>query len=147
VTQSEDHIELKPMPLPPELPADEYGPGNSPPEFDSPATDTGRVDFSELLKTDAQWALKERLHASLGRPYLAVQLAQLLPADVCLRLADRVDQLVGPEVERRVAARLEAIHYEVNEQTTATLAKLRQDAEQKARELSDERFSNPSRLD
>lgn len=113
----------------------------------SPATDAGQVDFHELLKTDAQWALKERLHASLGRPYLAVQLAQLLPADVAVRLADRVDQLVGPEVERRVAARLEAIHYEVNEQTTATLSRLRADAEEKARALSDERFGQVSRLD
>jgi hypothetical protein len=111
------------------------------------ASDTGRVDFHELLKTDAQWKLKERLHAALGRPYLAVQLAQLLPADVCLRLADRVDQLVGPEVERRVSARLEEIHYEVAEQTTATLARLRADSDQKARELSDERFGTSSRLD
>lgn len=109
--------------------------------------DAGQVDFHELLKTDTQWALKERLHASLGRPYLAVQLAQLLPADVAVRLADRVDQLVGPEVERRVAARLEAIHYEVNEQTTATLSRLRADAEEKARALSDERFGQVSRLD
>lgn len=109
--------------------------------FTAPATDTGRVDFREMLKTDAAWGLRERLNAVLGRPYLSTQLAATLPADVLLRLTERLEHLIEEGVRRQI----DAIHDDVTEVTRQTLARLAEQTDTKLRALRRERFgSNPS---
>lgn len=109
----------------------------------APATDEGRVDFSELLSESWQPYARDRLNAVLGRPYLATQLAHYLPADVCHRLLDRLEGLV----EREVAREVDRIHADVNEATRQTIARLAAQADQKLEELRRERFGTTSRLD
>lgn len=108
----------------------------------APATDTGRVDFRELLRDSHEWKLRDRLNAVLGRPYLATQLVSMLPADVALRLAERLDHLV----EERVRAEVEQIHHDVDNAVSTTLARLAAAADQKRKELTRERFGGSSRL-
>lgn len=108
----------------------------------APATDTGRVDFRELLRDSHEWKLRDRLNTVLGRPYLSTQLVSMLPADVCLRLAERLDHLV----EERVRHEVEQIHSDVDNAVTTTLARLAAAADTKRKELTRERFSGSSRL-
>lgn len=104
--------------------------------FTAPATEVGRVDFREMLKTDVAWGMRERLNAVLGRPYLSTQLASMLPADVLLRLTERLEHLIEEGVRREV----DKLHEDVSEVTRQTLARLALDAEDKLRELKQERF-------
>lgn len=119
------------------------GPGMTPVNRVTPTTDVGTVDFQALLAESWQPIARDRLNVVLGRPYLATQLAHYLPADVCMRLVDRLEGLV----EREVAREVDRIHADVNEATRQTLARLAAQADQKLEELRRERFSNPSRLD
>lgn len=98
------------------------------------------VNLRDMITSAPQQQLADRLTAVLGRKYLAHQLASALPPDVCMRLADRVEELTGPEVERRVAEQIDQIHADVNEATAQTLARLAAAADQKRRELTRERF-------
>lgn len=107
----------------------------------APANDAGTVDFHEMLKTDAAWGLRERLNAVIGRPYLSTQLAATLPADVLLRLTERLEHLIEEGVRRQI----DAIHDDVTEVTRQTLARLAEQTDTKLRALRRERFgSNPS---
>lgn len=109
--------------------------------FTAPATDTGRVDFREMLKTDAAWGLRERVNAVLGRPYLSTQLAAVLPVDVLLRLTERLEHLIHEAVQRE----LDKLHDELDAVTAATLARLAAQADTKLEELRRERFgANPA---
>lgn len=108
----------------------------------APATDTGRVDFREMLSESWQPAARDRMNAVLGRPYLATQLAELLPADVCMRLVDRLEHLI----EERVRSELEQIHLDVDNAVATTLTRLAAAADDKRRELTRERFGRTSRL-
>lgn len=109
--------------------------------FTAPATDTGRVDFREMLKTDAAWGLRERVNAVLGRPYLSTQLAAVLPIDVLLRLTERLEHLIHEAVQRE----LDKLHDELDAVTAATLARLAAQADTKLEELRRERFgANPA---
>lgn len=107
-----------------------------------PAYDAGRVDFSEMLTTDAQWSLKAQFDELLGRPYLSVQLAAMLPADVALRLSRRI----AGTIEDRVRRELDHLHEEINAATTDTLARLAAQTDGKLKELRRERFTGHSRL-
>ena len=105
------------------------------------------VDFRAMLGDDSRrWSVQRQLADTLGRPYLATQLAQLLPPDVATRLVQRVDQLLGPEIERRVSAYVAQLQDDVDRATAETLARLAQAADQKREELHRERFGTPSRL-
>lgn len=106
------------------------------------ATDAGRVDFRDLLQTDASVQLRDRLNGVLGRPYLATQLAGMLPPDVCVRLADRLEALIHEHVQREV----DKIHDDIDRATAATLQRLAAAADDKRRELHRERFGRTSRL-
>jgi hypothetical protein len=98
------------------------------------------VNLRDWITTAPQQQLADRLTAVLGRKYLAYQLASMLPPDVAVRLADRVEELTGPEVERRVAEQIDRIHADVNEATAQTLARLAAAADLKRKELTRERF-------
>ena len=116
----------------------------APPEARSdkdPAYHTGRVDFSEMLHTDAQWSLKHRFDELLGRPYLSTQLAAMLPADVALRLVERAEKVVASRVEQALAR----IGNEIAQTTENTLNRLQQETDEKLKELRRERFK-PTRL-
>lgn len=106
-----------------------------------PAYHTGRVDFSEMLHTDAQWSLKHRFDELLGRPYLSTQLAAMLPADVALRLVERAEKVVASRVEQALAR----IGNEISRTTEDTLTRLQQETDDKLKELRNERFK-PTRL-
>lgn len=106
-----------------------------------PAYDAGRVDFSEMLTQDYQWSLKHRFDALLGRPYLSTQLAALLPADVALRLADRLTAVV----EERVRAEIDRLQDDITNATAQTLARMAANADEKLKELRNERYK-PTRL-
>jgi hypothetical protein len=108
----------------------------------APATDAGRVDFRELLRDSHEWKIRDRLNATLGRPYLATQLVSMLPSDVCLRLAERLDHLV----EERVRKEVERIHLDVDNAVSTTLARLAAAADDKRKDLTRERFGGSSRL-
>jgi hypothetical protein len=109
----------------------------------APATDTGRVDFREMLSESWQPAARDRMNAVLGRPYLSTQLAELLPADVCLRLIERLEHLI----EERVRSEVAQIHLDVDNAVATTLTRLAAAADDKRRELTRERFGRSSRLD
>lgn len=100
------------------------------------------VNLREMLTEPWQPALAERLTAVLGRKYLAHQLVSMLPADVAVRLVDRVAEVV----EHQVSAAVEQIHLDVDGAVTTTLARLAEAADAKRRELSRERFTGHSRL-
>jgi len=108
----------------------------------APATDTGRVDFREMLSESWQPLARDRMNAVLGRPYLSTQLAELLPADVCLRLTERLEHLI----EERVRSELEQIHLDVDNAVATTLTRLAAAADDKRKELTRERFGRSSRL-
>lgn len=108
-----------------------------------PAYSAGRVDFAEMLKTDAQWSLKHRFDELLGRPYLATQLAAMLPADVALRLVERAEAVIA----LRVNAQMDRLMNEITRTTENTIERLAQQAAEKRKELTRERFANPTRLD
>lgn len=100
------------------------------------------VNLRDMLTEPWQPALAERLTRTLGRKYLAHQLVSMLPADVALRLVDRVDEVV----EHKVAEEVERIHQDVDGAVTTTLARLAEQADTKRRELSRERFTGHTRL-
>lgn len=106
-----------------------------------PAYTVGRVDFSEMLTSDAQWSLKHRFDELLGRPYLSTQLAAMLPADVALRLVERAEHVIT----QRVQAGLDQIANELNRTTEEAIDRMAKTAEQKLKELRNERFK-PTRL-
>lgn len=107
-----------------------------------PAYSAGRVDFSEMLKTDAAWTIKNRLDELLGRPYLSTQLAAMLPADVALRLVERAEAVIV----LRTQANLDRLANEINRTTEATIDRLAKTANDKRKELHRERFGHPTRL-
>jgi ribosomal protein L29 len=107
-----------------------------------PAYSAGRVDFAEMLKTDAQWSLKHRFDDLLGRPYLATQLAAMLPADVALRLVERAEAVI----QLRVQAHLDQLLNEINRTTEDTIDRLAKQAQEKREELTRERFGRTTRL-
>lgn len=104
----------------------------------APANDAGRVDFSEMLRESWQPIARDRLNAVLGRPYLSTQLTALLPADVCLRLTERLEALIHEAVQLE----LDKLHDELDTVTAATLARLAAQADSKLEELKRERFSS-----
>lgn len=108
-----------------------------------PAYSAGRVDFAEMLKTDAQWSLKHRFDELLGRPYLSTQLAAMLPADVALRLVERAEAVIV----LRTQANLDRLANEINRTTEATIDRLAKTANEKREELTRERFGRTTRLD
>lgn len=110
-------------------------------EAADPAYSTGRVDFSEMLTQDYQWSLKHQFDALLGRPYLSTQLAALLPADVALRLADRLTHVV----EERVRGEVDRIQDDITNATATTLARMAATTDKKLEELRNERYK-PTRL-
>jgi hypothetical protein len=101
-----------------------------------PVTDTGRVDFSAMLSESWQPIARDRMNAVLGRPYLSTQITALLPADVCMRLIDRLERLIHEAVQRE----LDKLHDELDSVTAATLARLAAQADTKLEELRRERF-------
>lgn len=103
-----------------------------------PVTDAGTVDFSAMLRESWQPLARDRMNAVLGRPYLATQLASLLPADVCMRLTDRLEGLIHEAVQRE----LDKLHDELDQVTAATLARLAAQADAKLEDLKRERFSS-----
>lgn len=117
------------------------GPGATRVRRVTPTTDTGEVNFADLLTTDAHWSLKRRFDLSLGRPYLATQLAALLPADVALRLADRLEHVI----EEKVRAEVDKIHDDISTATAQTLARMAAGTDKKLEELRNERYK-PTRL-
>lgn len=100
------------------------------------------VDFRDMLTEPWMPELADRLFKTLGRKYLAHQLVSMLPADVALRLVDRVDEVV----EHQVSTAVERIHQDVDGAVALTLARLAESADTKRREISRERFTTPSRL-
>lgn len=100
------------------------------------------VNLREMLSEPWMPELAERLFKTLGRKYLAHQLVSMLPADVALRLVDRVDEVV----EHQVSTAVERIHQDVDGAVALTLARLAEAADAKRREISRERFTTPSRL-
>lgn len=112
-----------------------------PPIVRAPATDAGEVDFRAMLSESWQPLARDRMNAVLGRPYLSTQLTALLPADVCLRLTERLEGLIHEAVQRE----LDKLHDELDSVTAATLARLAAQADAKLEELKRERFgSNPA---
>ena len=107
-----------------------------------PAYSAGRVDFADMLKTDAQWSLKHRFDALLGRPYLATQLAAMLPADVALRLVERAEAVIAI----RVNEQMDQLMAELSRTTEDTIERLANEAAAKREELKRERFGRPTRL-
>lgn len=107
-----------------------------------PAYSAGRVDFADMLKTDAQWSLKHRFDELLGRPYLATQLAAMLPADVALRLVERAEAVIV----LRTQANLDRLANEIHRTTEATIDRLAKTANDKREELKRERFGRTTRL-
>jgi hypothetical protein len=81
----------RPLPRYAELRARYGDPGDLPPVSKAP---TERVDFREMLTTDAAWSVKSRLEVALGRPYLATKLAEQLDPETAIRLCDRLDDLL-----------------------------------------------------
>lgn len=78
-----------------------------------------RVDFRDMLTTDAAWSVKSRLEVALGRPYLATKIAEQLDPETAARLCDRLDDLlrsafdvartqIAAEVSSAVDARIHA---------------------------------------
>ncbi|NUO56011.1 MAG: hypothetical protein HOV78_05070 [Hamadaea sp.] len=116
------------------------GPVGPDPDVD-PAYSAGRVDFSEMLTQDWQWSIKHRLDALLGRPYTSTQVAALLPADVALRLTDRIEHVI----EERVRAEIDRIQDDITNATAETLARMAASADEKLKELRNERYK-PTRL-
>lgn len=100
------------------------------------------VNLREMLTEPWMPELADRLFKTLGRKYLAHQLVSMLPADVALRLVDRVDEVV----EHQVSTAVERIHQDVDGAVALTLARLAEAADAKRREISRERFTTPSRL-
>jgi len=64
------------------------------PDIDHDHDPVPRVDFREMLTTDAAWSVKSRLEVALGRPYLATKLAEQLDPETAIRLCDRLDDLL-----------------------------------------------------
>lgn len=100
------------------------------------------VNLRDMLTEPWMPELAARLERVLGRKYLAHQLVSMLPADVALRLVDRVDEVV----EHQVSTAVERIHQDVDGAVALTLARLAESADAKRREISRERFTTPSRL-
>lgn len=101
------------------------------------------ADLHEQLHADDQpWSVRSRLAKSLGRRALATRLADALPPLLGAELADRLDTLVTQAVTEAEAAMTQAIsdrYYEAR-------AALDADAEQKLKEVHDERYRRPSRF-
>jgi hypothetical protein len=106
------------------------------------------VDFHQLLgDNDSQaWAIQHQLKEQLGRPYLATQLAAALPADVAMRLVQRIAELTGPELERRLGEHISELQADIDTATAEALARLAASADEKRQELTRERFASRSRL-
>lgn len=101
------------------------------------------VNLRDMLSGPWQPALAERLIALLGRKYLAHQVVSMLPADVALRLVQRVEEVI----DHQVSTAVERIHQDVDGAVTTTLARLAEEADTKRREITRERYAGHSRLD
>lgn len=106
------------------------------------------MDFHQLLGDDDSqaWAIQRQLKEQLGRPYLATQLAAALPNDVAMRLVQRIEELTGPEIERRLGQHIADLQADIDNVTAATLVRLAEAADAKRKELTRERFAGGSRL-
>lgn len=101
------------------------------------------VNLREMLTEPWMPALAERLYAVLGRKYLAHQLVSILPADLALRMVQRVEEVI----DHQVTTAVEQIHQDVDGAVTTTLARLAEEADTKRREITRERYAGHSRLD
>lgn len=106
------------------------------------------VDFREMLGDDDHaWSVRNRLTAVLGRPYLATQIAQHLPADVSARLADRLDSLVSQAIADDRMRTNQAVATATNEAWERIRSATHEARAQLRKELHGERFGRSSRLD
>lgn len=100
------------------------------------------VDFHQMLGDDDSrgWAIQRQLKEQLGRPYLATQLASMLPHEVAMRLVQRIEELTGPELERRLGQHISDLQADIDNVTADTLVRLAAQADAKRKELTRERF-------
>lgn len=108
------------------------------------ATDAGEVDFRAMLKNDGHaWGLKAQLEHVLGRPYLATALVDQLTPETAQNLADRLQELLDVRVREEMAK----LEHDLNVAVTLKMSEYQREREQRAREVSNERFhSGPTRL-
>lgn len=126
------------------LPGSLSGPPGTMPDLRTP-----EVDFHQMLGDDDSqgWAIQRQLNDQLGRPYLATQLASMLPHEVAMRLVQRIEELTGPELEKRLGEHVADLQADVDRVTAETLVRLAAAADEKRRDLTRERFGRRSRLD
>ena len=102
------------------------------------------ADLHDQLHADDQpWSVKSRLAKSLGRRALATRLVDALPPLLGAELADRLDTLITQAVSETEAA----ITQQLSDEYHTARARLDADAAKKLKELHDERYRRPSRLD
>lgn len=102
-----------------------------------------RTDYRELLVDDAHdWSVRHRLEATLGRMALATRLADALTPQIGAELADRLDTIVTQARTEAVVA----LENQISEGITAARERLTLEAEEKRREVHDERYRGNSRL-
>ena len=103
------------------------------------------LDLHEQLHPvdEAPWSVRARLAKALGRRALATRLADALPPLLGAELADRLDTIVTQALTEQQAQ----ITQQLSDEYHTARARLEADAAQKLRELHDERYRSPSRLD
>lgn len=102
------------------------------------------VDFQAALVDDrAAWAVKSRLEAVIGRPYLATKLADQLDAETGAMLADRLEALLHTAYDQARAQ----IAGEISSVVDAKMREIHADRERRGKEATRERFHGSSRLD
>jgi hypothetical protein len=104
-----------------------------------PATDTGRVDFREMLTSDHAWSVKTRLENVLGRPYLSTKIAEQLTPQFAVDLCDRLEALLTDAEQKAV----ERLTLEVAGIVDQRVREWQRDKArvQRAREVTRERFT------
>ena len=101
------------------------------------------VDLHDQLHADDQpWSVKTRLANTLGRRALATRLADALPPLLGAELADRLDTLLTQALSEQEAA----ITQQLSDRYHEARAALDADAAAKLKEVHDERYRKPSRL-
>lgn len=101
------------------------------------------VEAADAARPLPQWSAEYKLRHLLARPDLAKRVVAYLPPAIAAELADRLTETVAARLEREVRQ----IHEDLQQATSVTLARLAAEADRKRKELTDERFAKPSRLD